>query len=221
MSKRIIRDLMPAFAGLFIMFASFGISKNPLAGVWRQKPQKLIKTDALSRPDQEPVIVTETKIGQREVNLNTPFEDDDDEWIRNLSFKLKNHSNKNVTYVGVNLFIPAETNSTNPGMIQQFRFGQQPNSPNFTNSPILVRPHEVINVSIPAGKYRSIKQFIETTQPRIRVDRVMVRVYVVFFDDGTKWDGGDFYLPDPTQRSGFRKIDPPPEIILRDPLLSH
>lgn len=220
MSKRLNRDLMPAFAGLLITFASFGISKNPLAGVWPQKTQKLIKADALSRPDHEPVIVTGIKVGQREINLNTPFEDDDVEWIRNLSFKLKNHSNKNVTYVGVNLFIPAETNNTIPGMVQQFRFGQHPNSPNSTNTPIMVKPHDAIDVSIPTGRYRSIKQFIET-QPQVRVDRVMVKVYIVFFDDGTKWDNGDFYTPDPTQRSGFRKTDPPPGFILRDQLLSH
>jgi len=124
-----------------------------------------------------------------------------------------------VTYVAVNLFIPGETNSTKPGMVQQLRFGQQANGPNSTSAPILIKPDDVIDVSIPVGKYRSIKQFIDTTQPERRVDSVMIKVYVVFFDDGTKWDDGEFYLPDPTQRSGFRKTDPPPGLIRKDPPL--
>ena len=178
---------MPAFVGLLIVFASLGSSKNSSAQVWQEKSQRLIKTDALSRPDREPLRVTEIKIGPNAVNLNTPFEDDDEEWIRNLSFKLKNQSNKNVTYVGVNLLIPGETNSTKPGMVHQFRYGRQANSANSPNAPILIKPDDVIDVSIPAGKYRFIKQFIDTTQPERRVDSVMIKVYLVFFDDGTKW----------------------------------
>lgn len=217
MSKRIVRDLLPAFLGLLIMFAVFGISKNPLAGAGQQKPRKLIKTDALSKPEDEPIIITNVKLGPHDVNLNAPFEDEDDEWIRNLSFKLRNHSTKNVTYIGVNVFIPGETNGTVPGMVQQFRFGQQPGSPNLTNPSVLITPGEAIDVSIPATKYQSIKQFIDTTQPQRKVASVMVKVYLVLFEDGTKWDGGQFYLPDSTERFGFRKIDPPPGIIRKDP----
>jgi hypothetical protein len=219
MYKRIFRDLMPAFAGLLIIFASFGISTNPLAGVWQQKPQKRIKTDVFTQPAREPVIVTGVKLGAREVNLNAPFDDEDDEWIRNLSFKLKNHSKRNVIFIGVNLFIPAETTSSIPGMVQQFRFGQEPNSPDSTNSPILIKPGDAIDVSIPAPKYKSIKQFIDATQPQRKIDSVMVKVYLVLFEDGMSWAGGDFYLPDSTQPFGLRKIDPPDGIIRKDTLL--
>jgi hypothetical protein len=216
MFKR-LRDLVPAFAGLLIMFATFGVSGNLLAVVWQQDPQKRIKTDALSRPEREPIVVTGLKLGEREVNLNAPFEDHDDQWIRKLTFKLRNQSSKNVTYVGVNLFIPGDSQSANEGLVQQFRYGQLPNRVASTGSPILLKPGDAIDVSLSAAKYQSIKQFIDSTQPLRKVDNVMIKVYLVFFEDGTKWDGGEFYVSDTAQPSGYRKIEPPPGIISKNP----
>jgi hypothetical protein len=202
---------MPALAGVLILFASFSLSKNPLARLRAQKPQKVIAGEALSRPEREPVIITDVKLGTRPVNLNVPFDHDDDEWIKNLSFKVKNHSSRTVTYVGVDLFFSDDTTGA-PAMVRQLRFGQRPLNPNPRDGVLSLKPGDSLDVSMQT-QYESLKKFIEMKQPIGRVNKTMIRIYLVFFDDGTKWDLGNFYVPDSGQPTGFRRIDPPPGLI--------
>jgi hypothetical protein len=63
------------------------------------------------------------------------------------------------------------------------------------------------------SRYGSLKKFLEIKQPISSIRKMMIRVYLVFFEDGTKWDLGNYYTPDQDRPTGFRMIDPPPGII--------
>ncbi|HSE18699.1 MAG TPA: hypothetical protein VLB46_16705 [Pyrinomonadaceae bacterium] len=205
MSRRKMRDLAPALAALFIAIATLSISKNSTFGSWFQNSRKIVSSEAFSRPDREPVIITNIKVGDKPININTEF-DADDEWIKELSFKAKNHSSKNVTYVGLELFFP-DTSNTAPAMVRQLRFGQHPNKSNPQDGTLLLKPGDSLDVSLPT-QYESLKKFLEVKQPVTTFKKMMIRVYLVFFEDGSKWDLGNYYVPDPSTPSGFRMVEP-------------
>lgn len=210
MLKRNMRDLLPAFAGVLILVANFMISKDLLARAWPQKPQKIVSKEDLGNPNQAPIEVTDVKLGAHAVSLSEPF-DGDEEWIRNISFKLKNRSTKNITYVGANLVF-SDTTTSDPSMVRQLRFGRKPNQPNLTNDEMLLKPGDFVNFSI-STQYESLKKFIEAKKQLKNIDKVVVSVYLVIFDNGMKWDVGNFYVPDSTEPSGFRRIAAPVDII--------
>lgn len=214
MLKRNVRDSIPAFVGVFVLVASIGTSTNPLARVWPQRPQKVITDEELG-PDPGPITVSDVKLRENAVNLNKLF-DGDDEWIRDISFKIKNRSTKNITYVGLNLVF-SDTSSGDPGMVRQLRFGKRTEGSGSgpANQPLLLKPGDLLDVSIPA-QYQSLKKFIEMKKQVKSINKVTISVYLVLFEDGMKWDVGNFYLPDASEPFGFRKIPAPVGILKHD-----
>lgn len=208
MVKRNLRDLMPAFAGLIILLTGVSLSSNTVSRLWPQKPRKVITGESLSKPEREPIIITRIKLGDRSLDLNAAF-DAEDEWLRNLSFRLKNHSNKTVTYVGAEMFLSDSTTAA-PAMVRQFRFGRRADHPDLAPD-ISLKPGDSIDVSL-ASQYDSLKNFLEVARPVTSYNTAMIRVYLVFFEDGSKWDLGNFYVPDSTRPSGFRKVESQTEI---------
>ena len=205
-----MRDLLPAVTGVVILLTSVAISKNPVARIWPEKPQKLIAKEDLGNPDEAPIDVIDVKLRGQSVDINKPLEGDD-EWIRNISFKLKNRTTKNITYVGVNLVF-SDTSTTDPAMVRQLRFGRRPDRPDPTSESMLLKPNDSFEVSLPT-QYESLKRFIEKKKQIKNINKAAVSVYIVLFEDGMKWDVGNFYAPDATEPSGFRKIAAPPGIV--------
>ncbi len=213
MLKRNIRDLAPAFAGLVILVASIALSNTPLRRFSAQNPHKVITRPELAQPDREPVVITDVRAGTSSIELNRPF-DAGGEWIKDISFKITNQSTKTITFVDVDLKF-SDTSSSDPAMVRPLIFGVWPNHPTPKDVPISLKPGESIDISMPA-KYQSLKRFLETRGPVTRINKVMIMVFVVFFDDGTKWDLGNFYIPDSSRPTGFRMVEAPPGIIRRN-----
>lgn len=213
MLKRNLRDLTPAFAGLVILFGSLALSKTPLQRFIPQSPHKIIAAPELARPDREPVVITDIKVGANSVELNKRF-DADAEWIKDISFKITNQSTKSVIYVAVDLKF-SDATSSDPAMVRPLMFGVWPGHPTPKDVAISLKPGDSIDVSIPA-QYESLKKFLETRGPVTRINKVMIMVFVVFFDDGTKWGLGNFFVPDSSRPTGYRMVDPPPGIIRRN-----
>ncbi|HEU4714367.1 MAG TPA: hypothetical protein VFS76_22565 [Pyrinomonadaceae bacterium] len=205
MRRRTMFDVAPAIAGLIILIITVSISGHSTYGFLFQNSKKVVSTEAFSQPDREPVIISNVKIGDNPINLNKEF-DAEDEWIRDLSFKLKNHSHKNVTFVGTELYFP-DPYDAGPGMVRQLRFGQRPDLSNASDGVLFLKHGDSLSISLPT-QYESLKQFLETKQPVSRLRKMMIRVYLVIFEDGTKWDLGNYYVPDSSKPSGFRMIGP-------------
>ena len=181
--------------------------------VWAQNPARLITRPELSQPDREPVIITEVKAGTNSVELNRPF-DADGEWIKDISFKITNQSTKTVLYVAVDLRF-TDTTTSDPAMVRPLMFGTWPGHPTPKDTTLSLKPGDSIDVSMP-GQYQSLKKFLETKKSMTSINKLTITVFVVFFDDGTKWGLGNFYVPDSSRPTGFRMVDPPSGIIRRN-----
>lgn len=212
MRKRNISDFAPVFAGLVMLVASLALSNTPLRGFSAQNPHKLITSPQLAQPDREPVVIADVKAGTNSVELNRPF-DADGEWIKDISFKVTNQSTKTVTYVAVDLKF-SDTSSSDAAMVRPLMFGVWPDHPTPKDVPISLKPGESIDVAMSA-QYQSLKKFLETRGPLARINKLTIVAFVVFFDDGTKWGLGNYFVPDSSSPTGFRMVDAPPGIIRR------
>lgn len=170
-----------------------------------QNTRKTITREHPRRND--PVQITDLKLRDKEAQLNKEFEAEDD-WLKELSFKLKNISNKNITYVVVELSFP-DSKATGHLMVRDFRFGRRPGEPNPTSEPLLLEPEKTIHISL-AEQYTGIKSFLERRQS-IRTHKTLkIRPFAIYFEDGTQWSGGDFYRPDPSAPGRYFKISDSP-----------
>jgi hypothetical protein len=203
MTRSRLNGSLPVFGALFVLAVTLAITNRQVLGL-RPQQRKLIAGERVRKDKNDPVTITSIKQGGRNLLAEEEF-DANDEWLRDVSFKLKNNSNKNITFVGVDMYFP-DTQETGALMLRPLRFGRWPNRPNDLVAPLLLKPGETIDVAI-ASQYDSLKKFLESKQPINKIQKLMLRVYAVIFEDGTKWDMGTYYKPDLNTPSGYSRME--------------
>lgn len=151
-------------------------------------------------PKDEPVEVAELKIKGRAVKLGEAVEDEAD-WLKHVTFKVKNRSGKAVTFLQVDLDFP-ETQATGSIMMHQLFIGRAPELGSTSlREPLHLRPNESVTISL-EPEYADIERFIELRQPPIgAISKVVVRLGEVGFEDGTRYSAGNFFRRNPDQSS--------------------
>jgi len=134
-----------------------------------------------------------------------PFEGSD-EWLRDMIFQIRNNSNKDITYLEVTLVFP-DTKATGSAMIHRIHFGRNPESSKATGEPLVLRPKGTLNILV-GTEYERIKLFIESRQPITTLNTLMIIPNVIFFDDGTMWSPGSYFMPDPANPGRHKKLTP-------------
>lgn len=144
-----------------------------------------------------PVEITELKTEGKAVKADEEFEGDTD-WLQNLTFKLKNKSDKTITFIVLDIDFP-ETRAVGDGRISehQITLGSDPENKS-GHPPLHFLPGESMEVPL-ASEYKEIKTLLGFRLPLDNVTNVLVRLHQVMFDDGTLWSSGNLYRrnPDP------------------------
>lgn len=179
-----------------------------------------IKTSALQNHEKsitkpfnrknEPIELTDLKVRDKSINLNQAFNDEID-WLKNFSFKIKNKSNKAITYVQLDIDFP-ETKATGNIMMHQIFLGQREDF-KFTldNPPLYLQPNGSTDISL-ASRHDAIKRFIETRKSPIEnINKIVIRVGEVMFEDGTLYTGGGLFRRNPDSNSSEKWIQIPNE----------
>lgn len=193
---------------LFIVFSfknkSFGRTGQQELSQTNQK-----KINRMQIPD-EPFDVMEYKVKAKEVKLGKNFFTEGD-WLRGFEFKFKNKAEKPMTCILFDLDFP-ETKSDRPMMAYQFTLGQRtgPNG-NFLgnpSTPLFLIKNEEMNFRLPDDDYQRIDKFLATRGYSVAsITTVRLRIYQIYFSDGSMWVTGATFLPDPTSPKGYRKIE--------------
>jgi len=139
------------------------------------------------------------------------FEADSD-WLRNVTLKLKNASDKRITYIALFLTFPetakeptraglnlpsVQQSSTErgPGMHQIF-VGIDPEQ-KFQRPALSLAPGEILEVSL-APEYPRISTLVRLLDfPMEQVNQLEVEIHTALFDDGTLFQAGMIYKRDP------------------------
>lgn len=193
-SRKITTALVIANLCLVTLYVSgWTHGKQRLA---HQKEKAVLKHPA---PKNEPIIVTDIKVKTKDVKLGEGFETESD-WLRQVTFKIKNKSDKAITYLQIDLDFPETKATAGAIMMHQLFFGQRPDFiSSLKNPPLYIKPNETLEISL-ESEYNSIKGLIELKHPSIEnINKIVIRTGSMMFEDGTLYSSGAFLKrnPDP------------------------
>lgn len=137
-----------------------------------------------------------------------PFQGDED-WVKNLSFTIKNLSNKDILAVNISINFP-EGDTPQQMIAYNFTLGQMPLqyvASGQTGNMVLRQPDTSVpaielksgtEVTIALDKYyNQIKNDVENVQLMSNTSVCWIVLSRVYFADKTQWSSGVFYKPDP------------------------
>lgn len=152
-----------------------------------------------------PIEIIEPKVKGRAIALGEDFDGDSD-WLSHLTFRIRNKSNKPVTFVQLDLDFP-ETIATGPIMMHRLLIGRRTDlSSTQSNATLHMEPNNEIEISL-EPEFKSIKRLIEARQgPMDKINNVMIRIGDVMFEDGTIYSGGGIFKPNPDPTSSQKWI---------------
>ena len=181
---------------LLLILANINLGAVYVSG-WTPGPQNNKKT-IVSPPSivKEPVAISIKHLGQH-VEANQEFDGDAD-WLKDVTLKLTNVSDKTITYIAIHLIFPetatAEKSSTG---LHQIELGVHPDVPS-NRSPIALRPGDSMEVTL-GNEYGDIKKLVEKRVSIDKINTVTVRPQTALFNDGTMFFAGMLYRRDPNK----------------------
>ena len=169
--------------------------------------KKIIREPVLSK---EPVEIVDVKFKGKAVKFGDEV-DGDETWLKDVTLKVRNVSDKPITYLRLDLvfpdpFIPGAVNT------QNVMLGQRADLPMTSrNQPLRLEPGQSATVSL-AAYFDEIKSLVETRYGWVRnVSQVAVNLGDALFEDGTLYFGGSVFRRNPDASS------PRKWLIIRDP----
>ena len=174
-NRRLTTALIIANICLFTLYASgWSHSKRQVAP---QKEKAVLKHPG---PKKEPFEITEIRVKTKALKLGEIFEDESD-WLKHVTFKVKNRSDKAITFLQIDLDFPETEATAGAIMMHQLLFGQRPDfRSTLNNPPLYIKPNETIEVSL-ASEYDDIKTVIELKHPTVVViNKVTIRMSDIY-----------------------------------------
>ncbi len=164
----------------------------------------------------EPVEVSEIKAKNKPVSFDHRFASSDD-WLKGLTFKLKNISTKPIIHAAIELDFP-EVRSQDAPFTLSLQYGQVPDLPNpdvAQGAP--VPPDESADLVLDEEIYEGLKRVIERYGKSPSVTRVRVRISTIIFQDGTAWRNGFQHRRDPNNPRRWVIIENPTGTVKKEP----
>lgn len=197
------RRIMVLIISLLVISVSMFVPE--LHGLAGQDKEREIKK--MNWP-KEPVKIGKLKAKGAIIALGEKFHAEDD-WLKGLTFSVKNTSEKTITYLEIELSFPRDKSAqAEPDAHDRIMYGQYPALPGEIATPHPdqppLRPGETVDVVL--KDYDGIRDFLNQTHYPVSIKRLEVSVGDVVFDDGTKWSGGGLFRRDPDNPGGWMRI---------------
>lgn len=171
-------------------------------------PQNRKRVENRSSSDV-PVELIEIKVKEKAVLLKQDFEGEV-YWLKDLKFKIKNRSEKPVTWIGINLIFP-ETRATGLVMLHQLFIGQRSDMPSTltSNPPLDLKPGEEKEISL-EPEFDQIRRLIKLRGRVEDINDVELTIDEVMFADDTLYSGSNMWRrnPDTSSARKWLKISP-------------
>ncbi|MDX6446789.1 MAG: hypothetical protein QOH71_3863 [Blastocatellia bacterium] len=153
----------------------------------------------------QPLTSKETVLAGRRSN---DFDADGD-WVKDLTIKIRNTSDKTITWMLVNLLFPEVTKDGSMALHQIF-LGVDPDAP-FPRPELRLQPHQTLTIPLNA-KYDDIKHLVNVIgsgMPIEGVSKMEVEFHAALFDDDTRFETGTMFRrnSDPTDPQKWIKIE--------------
>lgn len=156
-----------------------------------------------------PIEIVATKVKDRSIEFRQEF-DADANWLRDLTFKIKNKSTKPITWIGINITFP-ETRATGSLMLHQLFIGQRSDmlSTLTSNPPLDLKPGEEKEISL-EPEFDLIRRLIKLRGRVEDINNVDLTIDEVMFADDTLYSGSNLWRrnPDTSSARKWLKISP-------------
>lgn len=131
-------------------------------------------------------------------------------WLSELSFDVKNVSNKNVTYIYLDLEIPKSGKTERNVMAVLFVFGSRAASAATANkdssNPLeLLKPGDVVKLKMSDLERTQMEKYLNQYDAE-DIEQVKMHIREVHFDDGTGWALGTELRQDPLNPKIWRSV---------------
>ena len=177
----------------------------------RQSGQRVVSQAPAEAGRQSPVEIVAVKVKGETILPGRPFAADDD-WLLGLTFRLKNVSDRPISYVEISLLFPAAARAgAEPGrkvgpMVGPVAYGCYPGfpcRPDITGSSNEILPGETRDVGL-RGTSESFMAVLAHVGASLPVQSAEYDVDSVLFDADTRWSRGLIFKRDPSEPKTFR-----------------
>lgn len=160
---------------------------------------------------QMPVEIVSIKLKGKAIEPGEKIQADDD-WLRGLSFTLKNVSDKPISYVEIGLRFP---HAADPRDFTTYllKYGQE-DSPRRNAGPQIasvrpIQPGETIAIALSVDKYPFFQHMMSSTGVSSSVEEAAYFIDRIFFSDepDLMWRGGKLLRRDPSDINKFNVIE--------------
>jgi len=132
-----------------------------------------------------------------------------EDWLRGTTFKLKNHANRQIIYLDLEINFP-ETTSSGDEMSFSIVLGRRPNAKNQTKEPLLLDPGEEMSVTVDDLTYEKLERFLQPRHNTSSLSRARLNIGFVIFNDGIAWGAGNYYRQNPNNPNHYINIGEKP-----------
>lgn len=168
--------------------------------------------------ENSPVVVVSRHVGNKAFvgyKANRPYRNRNGitaghNWLSELSFDVKNVSNKNVTFIDLQLVIPKSGKMEHNGRVVSFIFGNKVASAATANkdssSPLeLLKPGDVVKLKISDLERFQLEKYLKKYDAE-DIEQIEMEIREVHFDDGTGWYLGIELRQDPLNPQIWRSV---------------
>ena len=156
-----------------------------------------------TQQEDSPVVVVSRQIGNKPVDRTYQNRHGimaGQDWIKELTFDVKNVSNKNIAYIDLEIIVPKAGNLATNGKVISIFFGDRAATPSTilgdsSGLQRLLGPGQVVSVAMSDAERKSVENYLR--KYAADVEQVTLNIREVHFDDGTGWSLGIELRQDP------------------------
>lgn len=184
-------------AVLFVTICVLGYTTHSSAGKSRSGDKIFEKGEDYNPPVK--IRLVKSKIGVIETNEKIAANDD---WLRGLTIRVLNDSNKPVTSVSIEIQFRRPANQAKElDLVAPIAYGQNPFAApqeGYTLAPEPILPGQTKDITLSDEGYDSLRSMLDQLNYPASIKSVKVQVRAIGFSDGTVWNAGNFFRRDPS-----------------------
>lgn len=160
----------------------------------QQTETRTLKKEALSPTATHVLEISNLKVNGAPISFDQPFQADDD-WLKGLTFDVKNISGKVITHFNIGMHMHNLDNNQRAGR-PMILHGRDTGLPNI-EATVHVADGEIVHATYDEKQYSILKRM----QPIISLSKITIAeltIDMVVFEDDTAWRHGDMMRRDQT-----------------------